>query len=951
MINIQPVIIRMIFGKGDFMIQMFRRKFRICAAVMFTVLWALLAVIPGQAQEEKEVLRVAFPQAEGFSMTGPDGQRSGMIVDFLIEIAKYTGWEYEYIDTDDETLLDDYEAGAFDLMGGTYYSEALEQYFAYPEYNCGYSQLVLFARSDDESIKSYDLNSINGKIIGVFDRATENIRRLKEFLKINGLECEFRYYTYEDLRVTGNLNRMLEGGDVDLMLSNTADVGSNFQIVASFDSQPHYIVTTPGNQKVLDGLNMALESIYESDPEFAQKLRTQYFSSSKNRINALNMQEREYVESKGIVTVAVPRDWHPLICMNNGDWHDGFIPDVLTIISNYSGLEFTYLYCDTYEESLEAVQRGDADMAGFFSGTEEEAAEDGLALSRPYVELDCILVRNKKSTYPSQGLIGAVMEGRKFPENIVVDEVRHYSDTYQALLDVNRGSVDFYYGTSAHLEYVIQQKNLSNVVQVNLINDSQSLGFALKKPVQPELLTIINKVINNMSDEQKASISSRNVVSIGTPEMTLVSIIYGNPTLAVSVVIVIMALILLVAVVIFRNRLHAAVMRSELEKAEADNRAKSEFLSRMSHEIRTPMNAIVGLTDLTEMTEGLPDKARENLTQIKSSSRYLLSLISDILDMSRIENGKMEIGCEAFSLNGMLQEVETMMAAEAEKRGLLFRMENDTQDDALLGDEIRLRQVIFNLLSNAFKFTPEGGTVRLCVKQDEATEHDAVYTVRVIDSGIGIPQKDQERIFRSFEQLGTNFAKSQGTGLGLSICYHIVRAMGSTLKLKSEPDRGSEFYFTVTLLKSDRRESSRKTDGDEQENAECSSLRGMKILIAEDNDLNAEIAMELLAAQGMDTVRAENGKKAVEIFADSAPGTFHVILMDIMMPEMNGLEATLAIRAMHRPDAAEVPIIAMTANAFKQDEEAAMKAGMSGFLPKPVDVVRMYDMLKNIKKP
>lgn len=937
-----------IFGKGEFMIQMLRRRLRICVSLMFSALFALLMVIPGLAQEENRVLRVAFPQAEGFSMTGADGQRCGMVVDFLNEIAKYTGWEYEYIDVDDESMLEEYEAGKFDLMGGTYYAKELEQYFAYPDYNCGYSQLVLFARGDDESIKSYDLSSINGKLIGVYDRALENIRRLKEYLKINGLECEFRYYSYEDLQVTGNLNRMLEDGEVDLLLSNTADVGEDFQVVASFDSQAHYIITTPDNQQVLDELNVALGRIYEADPEFARKLRANYFAVSGNRIRALSERETAYVSEKKVVSVALPRDWHPMICINNSDLHDGFVPDVLKIISEYSGLEFEYIYFDSYEESLEAVQSGEVDMMGFLSSSEADAQKRGLALTRPFVELDYILVRNKKSSYPSENLIGAVMEGQEFPHNIVVGEVRRYKDAYDALLDVNSGKVDFYYGISSHLESVIQQKNLSNVVQVNLINVNQDIGFALKKPVQPELLTIINKVLNNLSDEQKTSINSRNVVSIGTSEMTLRSIIYGNPPLAVAVVTIFMALILLGAILIFRTRLHAAVMRSELEKAEADNRAKSQFLSRMSHEIRTPMNAIVGLTDLTVMTEGLPQKAKENLAQIKTSSNYLLSLINDILDMSRIENGRMEIGKEPFSINGMLAEIETMMAMEAEKRGLEFELEDNIREDEVLGDELRLRQVIFNLLSNAFKFTPEGGKVRLCVYQADSSEEEAVFTIRVIDNGIGIAQKDQERIFHSFEQIGNNFAKSQGTGLGLSICHHIIRAMGSTLKLNSELGRGSEFYFTVALSKNDRADGESSEAEKESGNRDC-HLKGLQILVVEDNDLNAEILMEILAAQGADAVRAENGRRAVEIFAASAPGTFHVILMDILMPEMDGLEATRAIRAMDRLDGGTVPIIAMTANAFKQDEDAAMESGMTGFLSKPVDVKRLYEMLKAAK--
>ena len=357
-------------------------------------------------------------------------------------------------------------------------------------------------------------------------------------------------------------------------------------------------------------------------------------------------------------------------------------------------------------------------MLGFFLGTEKDAMDQGLALSAAYVEMDSILVRNKESGYPEQGLTGGVMEGRVMPEGIVADEVRYYSDTAKALADVNRGKIDFYYGLAFNLEYIIQQHNFTNVMQVNLINDSLEMGFALAKPADASLLSILNKAINSLTDEQKAVITSRNIISIGNTRLSLSSILYGNPTLAISVVSVFLLLILATVIIISRARLHAAVMRGELEKAEAESRAKSDFLSKMSHEIRTPMNAIVGLTDLTGMMEGLPEKARENLSKIKSSSRYLLELINDILDMSRIENGKMDMAAEPFSLGGVLNEIENMMLAEADRRQLHFHMEEDIRDDELIGDAIRLRQVLLNLLSNAFKFTPSGGTVRLCVSED-----------------------------------------------------------------------------------------------------------------------------------------------------------------------------------------------------------------------------------------
>ena len=511
--------------------------------------------------------------------------------------------------------------------------------------------------------------------------------------------------------------------------------------------------------------------------------------------------------------------------------------------------------------------------------------------------------------------------------------MRYYADAAQALSDVNRGKVDFFYGISTNLENIIQKENFTNLVQVNLVNNSTDICFAVPSPAHPQLFTILNKAINNLTDEQKNTISSRNVISIGESKMSLSGIIYANPTLAVSVVSAFLLLVLAAVALTARFRIHAAVMRTELEKAEANSRAKSEFLSRMSHEIRTPMNAIMGLTDLTSMAGELPEKARENLGKIKASSSYLLSLINDILDMSRIESGK------------MLLEIQSMMKNEAADRRLDFSLEENLREDVLVGDALRLRQVLLNLLSNAFKFTPPGGSVKLSALQGDAEEpgpsQRVAVTFRVADTGVGIAAEDQERIFLSFEQVGSNVARSQGTGLGLSISAQIVQLMGGSIQLESEPEKGSEFSFTVLFPKGELEQPHRPRQSPEPEE----QLRGIGILLVEDNDLNAQIATELLEVKGAQVARAENGKVAVELFRQSQPGAYQIILMDILMPELNGLEATRQIRTLPRADAQTIPIIAMTANTFREDVNSAMEAGMTDFIPKPINVEHLYQVL------
>ncbi len=384
------------------------------------------------------------------------------------------------------------------------------------------------------------------------------------------------------------------------------------------------------------------------------------------------------------------------------------------------------------------------------------------------------------------------------------------------------------------------------------------------------------------------------------------------------------------------------VIQSQLNQEQHDiaSKAKSEFLSRMSHEIRTPMNGIIGMTAIALQQDQSQERIMECLQKIQSSSDYLLGLINDILDMSKIESGKMKLEPFNFNIYEMLETIRELITPQATAKRIDFAQDVKLTHRWFVADRMRISQVLINLLGNAVKFTPDGGKVTLTVQETESGGKSLIYFA-VRDTGIGIAREDQERVFRSFEQAaGRNPSKQQGTGLGLSISSRLVQMMGSSIRLDSEIGEGSVFSFLIPLEPGEDME----TEAQEKE----ISFEGYRILVVEDNELNAEIASCLLEDKDFEVDCVYDGAQAVERIRTTEPGTYDVILMDIMMPVMDGLDATRAIRKMDREDCHTIPIVAMSANAFDDDLKKSVECGMNGHLSKPVEVDKLYETLNEV---
>ena len=909
---------------------------KIGAVVLAVIISLSVFCVPVNAKNNKKVLKVAFPESAGINEVYEDGSYGGSVYEWLMEISKYTGWEYEFVNGNADELLGEMMQGKYDIMGGMLYQKDLEKYFSYPKYSMGSNYSLLIYPKQDESIKSFDLSTLNGKTIGVYKKAGHKIKRLKIFLDSNKIKCKIKYLDLKDYE------SCLKNKKADLMLGSDVYMNDDYNVAAKFVADPYYIVTSHDQKEICKEISDAMEEIYAANPNFADELYNKYFPEQYINTISFSKSDLSFIKNAGAIKVAVSEELYPISYKDKEA--DGIIPDIINLISEKSGLKFTYVTAKTYEDALNLVKDGKADILGGFFDDSYFADKQNLILTKSYINVDGVILKNKNANTGSSKVTQAVLKGGN-TNSASKDIVLKYYDSYEECLkSVNSGQTDQTIMPSSVMESLYLKNYYPNVIYTSSEHSLPGLSIALKKGSDSRLYTVLNKTVNNISETEAGNIKKDNMVSIGDNKVSFKSYYYSNPTLVISIIVGFIILVAVIILLFIWFKMKNNVMKVKVEEAEASSKAKSEFLSLMSHEIRTPINAIIGLTNINMMNEDLPEPLKKNLSKIDSSAQFLLSLVNDILDMSKIENYKMVINSECFDLTKVINDIDELFISKKEEKCIKLTYDIDLQNKYFMGDSVRIKQIISNIVSNAFKFTEEDGEIILTIREFVKDNNSSDVFFSIKDNGIGIKEDKLSKIFEAFEQVSINYNNETGTGLGLFICNHLVKLMGGDLKVKSTEGEGSDFYFTLNLPIASEKDVKKEI----AEN-NITKLENTRVLIAEDNDLNAEIVISLLEMNNINVERALNGEEAVTLFKDSEDNYYDLILMDIKMPEKDGIEATKEIRRINSDYAKNIPIIAMTANTFEEDRKNAFDAGMNAFLSKPFNVDEFYKIISETK--
>ena len=758
---------------------------------------------------------------------------------------------------------------------------------------------------------------------------------------------------------------------MEAIIANSFCKHENERTLDRFYTNNIYGMVRKDDTQLLNEFNYAINQMNASEGDWVHRLLYKYINQASDIQITFSQREqeliRQYQSGEKKLVVGVWTDRAPLSYVEDGKLK-GILPDLFAKIMQKAGIPYTIKLPKDKADYEKMCLDGTVDVIMDWRHDNIPLAEErDYALSKKYLDTRIVLL--KRNTLEGQPHIFAVENTTRLSnvEEKLVDDANVFltNNVDESVRAVAYGEADATYLYYYMALYYLNQGSYKNLVYEILDNPGPDVHIAFTAGVSHELSGIISKCISQISNEERTQIINK-YTTFKPQDMDFATYITYNPQLT----LLFFAFILVISLgfVLMYMRLHEkkrllaqeqayAVKQEQLaEAAQAASKSKTSFLFNMSHDIRTPMNAIIGFANLAQNAKCSTEQMHSYLSKILVASQHLLSLINDILEMSRIESGKITLEPAPASWSELLQELQTIMQEqiESKKQSFTISIAPLTHDHVMI-DKLRMEQVLVNLVSNASKYTPEHGSIRVELAQYPAAKpNQALYKISVIDNGMGMSEDFVKKIFSPFERANnTTVSKIQGTGLGMSITKSIIDLANGTIDVKSKLGEGTEIIVAVTLgLCTDAETAAQKAKqpDNQQAQAEQPDFKGKRLLVVEDNKLNREITVTILEQTGIITEQAEDGSVAVKMVQDAAPGYYDLILMDIQMPIMDGYEATRQIRALPDKRLAQLPIIAVSANAFEEDKKASLAAGMDGHIAKPINVPDLFALMQKLIK-
>ena len=920
------------------------------ACVMLSLLLLLSVVLPVKAAAETapvKVVRVGSFE-DTFNYCNEKGARKGYGYELLQTLSGYTGWQFEYVTCDWSDCFEKLENGEIDIMGAISYTEDRAEEMLFSDEPMGEEKYYLYADLSRADISASDFKTLNGKKVGVL-MGTEPEVMLTEWEEKYGLKTE-----HVNVSNNEDAKQKLANHEIDCFVSLEesfwADLG--ISTITRVGKSGIYYALNKNRSDLKEELDNAMRALDEAAPFYTADLYKRYFSL--DYIPILTGEEKAWLKEHGAIRMGFLTSDRGVSTYDpaTGEF-TGVITDYIQFAADCLGnqeLEFQLVGYDSKEAELDALKSGEIDMIFHFDQSPNLAEEYHFACTNTTWTSNLMAVTNKQFFTESKANRVAVPRNKLslkkylafyYPQWEIVD-----CDTQEdAIKLVKDGQADcFITGVSSEEKY---SKN-HGFYSVLLPNPAKSC-FAVNSGNR-SLLSILNKTIKAMPTNMLTG--SLAMYKSSSRKVTLSDFIKDNFFMALLVSSIAVAAILLTILKLLRKARKAeaaarkaandtqklnAKLQVAVENAESANHAKSTFLFNMSHDIRTPMNAIIGYADLASRHLDDPAKLKNYMENIQVCGQNLLMLLNNVLDLARIENDKTEMEYSVSDIEKDFRNCVAMFQNQADSKGQTLMVTTQLQYPYIYADIPHLTEICTNLVSNAVKYTGAGGTIRCDVTQKPGEKEGWCDTViTVADNGIGMSQEFQKHIFEPFERERTStVSKVEGSGIGMGIVKKLVRLMGGTVAVESKIGVGSKFTVTIPccIASEDETQAKRETNPSDQK---C--LCGTRILLTEDNDLNAEIATELLQEEGCTVDRAKDGVECVDMLEKAANGTYRLILMDIQMPVMNGYDAARKIRGLDDPQKAKIPIIAMTANAFTEDRQVALDAGMNDHIAKPINM-------------